>query len=357
MPRLKEFDIIGKRRWWYLLSLAVIIPGIVCMFLRGFNLGIDFTGGNIIEMRFASPVAISDVRASIAKNGLEGSTIQLSGADSSATSGTDVLVRTVTLDEGVRTAVKDELKKDLGAFVLLREEKVGATIGGELIWNAIWATVISWLLIVAYVSLRFEWRFGVASVAALVHDVLVVLALFTFTQKQLDSSFVAAILTIVGYSINDTIVIFDRIRENLKLRFKRGGSLDALVNHSIFQNLTRSTFTTLTSLFTTATLYFFGGDTTKDFAFALLVGFISGCYSSIFVASPLWITLCELTDRRSQQHRRQAAENSEPAAEPKEAVARAEEKTPDAGEAKPDEAPRPHIIKKQAKRKRRIKRE
>jgi preprotein translocase subunit SecF len=138
----------------------------------------------------------------------------------------------------------------------------------------------------------------VAAVLALSHDILIVLALFSFTGRQIDSSFIAALLTVVGYSINDTIVIFDRIRENLKLHFRRGGDVVQLVNTSIFQTLTRSLYTVFTVLFTTFALYFFGGETTKDFAFALLVGFGIGCYSSIFIASPLWITFRKMGDKK-----------------------------------------------------------
>jgi len=201
------------------------------------------------------------------------------------------MIRTIDLEENERKAVMASLKSDVGSYQVMREEKVGATIGGELIMNAVMALVISWVLIILYVAARFEFRFGIAAVLALVHDILIVLAFFSFTQRQVDSSFVAALLTIVGYSINDTIVIFDRIRENLKLHFRRGGDVNELVNRSVYQTLTRSLYTVFTVLFTTFALYFFGGETTKDFAFALLVGFASGCYSSIFIASPLWITL------------------------------------------------------------------
>ena len=190
------------------------------------------------------------------------------------------------------------LKDDVGNYTVLREEKVGATIGGELITNAVEALLISWVLIIAYVAYRFEWKFGVAAVLALVHDILVVLGVFALTQRQIDSSFIAALLTIVGYSINDTIVIFDRIRENLKLHFRRGGDVDVLVNTSIYQTLTRSLYTAFTVMFTTLALYFFGGETTKDFAFALLVGFGSGCYSSIFIASPLWVTFRSWAEKK-----------------------------------------------------------
>ena len=287
---MPKFDISGHRTWWFLLSSIIIIAGIVCMVVRGFNFGIDFTGGTIIDLKFDQPVTIADVRTSLGKYGLDGSTIQLSGAQSDVTASEDVMIRTTDLEEDQRKEVMATLKDDVGNYTVLREEKVGATIGGELITNAVEALLISWVLIIAYVAYRFEWKFGVAAVLALVHDILIVLGVFALTQRQIDSSFIAALLTIVGYSINDTIVIFDRIRENLKLHFRRGGDIDVLVNTSIYQTLTRSLYTVFTVMFTTLALYFFGGETTKDFAFALLVGFGSGCYSSIFIASPLWVT-------------------------------------------------------------------
>ena len=288
---MRNFDIVGHRKIWYFLSLCVIIPGIISMFVKGFNFGIDFTGGTIIELRFDDKVAITQVREVMKGYSLDNSMIQLSGDASDAKEARDVMIRTIDLEENDRKAIMASLKEKLGNYVVLREEKVGATMGAELLMNAAIATLLSWLLIVAYVSFRFEFRFGIAAVLALVHDVLVVLGVFSILQKQVDSSFVAALLTIVGYSINDTIVIFDRIRENLRLHFRRGGDIVELANRSIYQTLTRSLYTVLTVLFTTFALYWFGGDTTKDFSFALLIGFFSGCYSSIFVASPLWVTL------------------------------------------------------------------
>jgi len=171
-------------------------------------------------------------------------------------------------------------------------------MGSELLLKAFWATMLSWLMIVLYISYRFEFKFGVAAVLALVHDVLVVLSVFSILQKQVDVTFVAALLTIVGYSATDTIVIFDRVRENLKLHFRKGGDIEQLVNTSVYQTLTRSIYTVCTVLFTTFALYFFGGDTTKDFAFALLIGFAVGAYSSIFIASPLWVTFREWSDNK-----------------------------------------------------------
>ena len=288
---MPSFDIAGKRKIWFIISLLIIIPGLFSMITRGFNFGIDFTGGTIIDLKFSQPVNISQIRESLKPYGLDGSTIQLSGESSDVETSTDVMIRTIDLEENDRKKVMSSIKSDVGDYEVMREEKVGATIGGELIMNAVMALVISWFLIILYIAYRFEFKFGIAAVIALVHDILIVLSLFSFTQRQIDSSFVAALLTIVGYSINDTIVIFDRIRENLKLHFRRGGDFNEIVNRSIYQTLTRSLYTVFTCLFTTFALFFFGGETTKDFALALIIGFASGCYSSIFIASPLWLTL------------------------------------------------------------------
>ena len=295
---MPKFDIAGRAKIWFVISLLIIIPGIISMATRGLNFGIDFTGGTIIDLKFEQPVEISKVRESLKPFGLDGATIQLSGESSDIASSTDVMIRTVDLEENQRKDVMAGIKSSVGNYEVMREEKVGATIGGELIFNAVMALVISWVLIILYIAYRFEFKFGFAAVLALVHDILIVLALFSFTQKQVDSSFVAALLTIVGYSINDTIVIFDRIRENLKLHFRRGGNVGELVNKSIYQTLTRSLYTVFTCLFTTFALYFFGGETTKDFAFALIVGFSSGCYSSIFIAGPLWLTFRNMSDKK-----------------------------------------------------------
>lgn len=304
---MTKFNIAGHSKVWFIISLLVIIPGIFCMFTKGFNFGIDFTGGTIIDLKFDQPVTIQQVRSSLANFGYEGAQIQLSGAQSDVLESNDVMIRTTDMEEEQRKTVMAGLKNDVGNYTVLREEKVGATIGGELITNAVMALVVSWALIIMYVAYRFEWRFGVAAVLALIHDLLVVLTVFSVTGRQVDSSFIAALLTIVGYSINDTIVIFDRIRENLRLHFRRGGDVVKLVNTSIFQTLTRSLYTVFTVMFTTFALYFFGGDTTKDFAFALLVGFGVGCYSSIFIASPLWMMLRNWGDKKKAHLKTSAA--------------------------------------------------
>ena len=288
---MPNFDIAGKAKIWFVISLLIIIPGLISMATRGFNFGIDFTGGTIMDLRFENPVTLAQVRESLKPFNLEGSTIQLSGEDSAVESSKDVMIRTGDLEEVQRKEVMAGIRSAVGNYEVMREEKVGATIGSELILNAVLALVISWAMIILYVAWRFEFKFGISAVIALIHDILIVLAFFSFTQRQVDSSFVAALLTIVGYSINDTIVIFDRIRENLKIHSRRGGDSTEIVNRSIYQTLTRSLYTVFTCLFTTFALFFFGGETSKDFTFALIVGFCSGCYSSIFIAGPLWLQL------------------------------------------------------------------
>ena len=306
-----KFDIIGRRKVWYAISSLLIIASLFFMVTRGFNMGIDFTGGTIMDLRFEKAVNINDIRSVLNEYNLSNSTIQLSGESSSSTEAQNVMIRTIDLEEQERKDVMAALSDKLGNYQVLREEKVGATMGTELIMNAIYATIISWLLIIAYVSYRvsyrFEFKFGIAAVLGLVHNVIIVLGAFALTQRQVDSSFIAALLTIIGYSINDTIVIFDRIRENLKLHFRKNGDIVELVNVSIFQTMTRSIYTVCTVLFATFALYFFGGDTTKDFAFAMLIGFFCGAYTSIFIASPLWVTFRRFSDRRKMAKR--AAEN------------------------------------------------
>lgn len=287
MKNVKNFDVIGKRKIWYIFSLLLIIPGLISIFVQGFNLGIDFTGGTIVELQFAKPVTVLEVRNTLKDYGLENSTIQLTGKDHTE-SAENVFIRTSILPEETRRAVLDNIKEKLGDYQVLRTEKVGAVIGSELTIKAVIAMLISWLIIIMYISYRFELRFALASIAALLHDVIIVLGIFSLMQKEIDGSFVAAIMTIIGYSINDTIVIFDRIRENLKLHFRKGGDLIELINHSIMQTMTRSVYTVLTVLFTVVSLFVFGGETTKNFALALIIGISCGAYSSIFNASPLW---------------------------------------------------------------------
>jgi preprotein translocase subunit SecF len=292
---LLKFDFIGKRYWWFALSALIMLPGLISMAIQGFNLGIDFTGGTLLDLKFAKPVTVAEVRDVLKDYHLENSTVQLA-AGAQVDKSQNVFVRTHVLTEDERVAAMEGLKNKLGGFEVLRVEKVGAIIGSELTRQAILALIASWVLMIAYISFRFEFKFGVSAVLALIHDIIVVLGVFSLLRLEVDAAFVAAILTIVGYSINDTIVIFDRIRENMKTH-RKTESFQELVNRSIWQTMTRSIYTVLTVLFCALALYFFGGETTKNFAFALMIGFVSGAYSSICNASPIWVTWKEYAER------------------------------------------------------------
>ena len=300
-----KFSIIGRRNWFFALSLLIILPGLFSIVTQGFNLGIDFTGGTLLDLKFAKPVTVAQVREVLKDYKLENSTIQLAAAEKTDAA-PNVFIRTHVLNETERKAVLDGFTAKIGQFDIMRIEKVGAIIGAELAREAIIALLLSWLMMIAYISYRFEYRFGVSGILALIHDLFVVLGIFSILQKEIDASFVAALLTIVGYSINDTIVIFDRIRENMK-SMKKGETLDAMVDRSIWQTMTRSIYTVLTVLFATGALYFLGGDTTKNFSLALLIGFTSGMYSSIFNASPIWYLWKQHDENKRLAHKMRPA--------------------------------------------------
>ncbi len=294
---MMKFDIIGKRKIWYIVSILIILPGLFSMCTQGFNLGIDFTGGVLIDLEFHKPVTVVEVREVLKDYGLDNSMIQLAGAENGISS-KNVMIRTADLEETQKRDVLDALKNQIGDYDVLRTERVGAVMGSELTLQAIGATLLSWVLIVAYISYRFELKFAIAAILGLIHDIFIVLGIFSLFQIEIDATFVAALMTIIGYSTNDTIVIFDRIRENLKLHYRKGGDLVQLADTSIWQTMTRSIYTVLTVLFATAALYWFGGDTTKNFSFALLIGFTSGAYSSIFTSTPLWVTFRHYSDKK-----------------------------------------------------------
>ena len=272
-------------------TLTILAIGVGSMIMKGFNLGIDFKGGNIIDITFDKAVTVSDIRNVLDKHDLGSSIIQLATNDDS-TSSKSVLIRTGIIGDDVRQDTLTDLKKQIGEYNVNRVENVGATVGSELVKQAIIAIIVSWILMILYITMRFEVRFAVAAVFSLVIDVMMVVSWFSFFQWEIDSSFVAALLTVVGFSINGTIVIFDRIRENLK-GHRPSESLAELVDNSINQCMTRTLYTNFTVLFTVGAIIIFGGETIRNFAYAMFLGFSSGLYTSIFLAGPLWKLLKE----------------------------------------------------------------
>lgn len=295
-------NIIGKKNWYFLISLIVIIPGIITLMLYGLNLSIEFTGGSRITLAFEKELSnekIQAIRDVFEENKVKVSTIEKSE--------NTVLIRSQVLDQKQDTAIIEDLKKEVGEFKQQQYETVGPTIGSEITLNAIKALVIASVLVILYITWSFRkvprptssFRFGVSAILALIHDLLVVLGVFSilghFLGVEIDSLFVTAILTVIGFSVHDTIVVFDRIRENLK---RMGGdNFPEVVNESIIQTLDRSLNTSLTVVLVLVAMLLFGGESIRWFVVALLIGIVSGTYSSIFNASPLLVLWQELSQK------------------------------------------------------------
>jgi preprotein translocase subunit SecF len=289
-----KFSIVKRYKIFFAITITFLLIGIGSMLFKGFNLGIDFTGGSIMDLEFGKPVTVAEVRDVLKEHDLGNAIIQLESSDSAAQSSKGVLIRTGVVSDEQRQEVMSDLKSKIGEFNIQRVENVGATVGGELIQQAVMAIVLSWFLMIAYITVRFEFRFALAAIIALIIDVMVTLSYFSLFHMELDSSFVAALLTVVGYSVNGTIVIFDRIRENLKIH-RRSESMTEMVDNSIWQTMGRSVYTVGTSLFAVVAIFLWGGDTIRNFSFAMLVGFSSGAYTSTLLAGPLWMLLRKLT--------------------------------------------------------------
>lgn len=278
-------DFMRTARFWVGLSLLVTVVGIASLLIRGLNLSIDFRGGTLMDLRFERAVSVAAVRdvLSAFDRELSGSQVRLVENEVGR-----VLITSPTIEEDQRRQLFERLEKAFGKFDARRVEKVGPQISSELTGQAIKALAIASVLQVAYVTWRFEFKFAVTAIVALLHDALITLGIFSLIGAQVDAAFVAAILTVIGYSMNDTIVVFDRIRENLRAR-RRGETLAELTNRSIREVLRRSIRTGLAALFTLVAIVAFGGETTRDFALAMFIGIVSGTYSSIFIAAPLWL--------------------------------------------------------------------
>ena len=267
-----------------ILSLAVIIIGIASLIWHGGpNYGIDFAGGTLIQIKFQNETPAEKIRAAFKSIGFEGSIIQDFGPKEvivrSAESGSDAKALTSRVDEALGAAFGK------GAYEVRRIEMVGPKVGKDLTRKAILAIIFSWIGILVYVGVRFEFRYALGGIVALVHDVLVTITFLSLFNKEFDLNIVAALLTIIGYSINDTIVIFDRIRENARKNTRQ--SLNDVINASVNQTLSRTILTSLTVFMVLVVLFFFGGAVIHDFTFALLVGTVAGVYSTVFIASPI----------------------------------------------------------------------
>ena len=287
LSKTTHIDFMGKRKIAAVISAVLIAVSLISIVLRGLNFGIEFTGGVVIEVGFPQAPELTDIRDGLATGGYPQAIVQNFG------SSRDVVIQMEAQEAGAGADVRDQvmdLLRGIDADVSLRRvEFVGPQVGEELAEAGGLATLFALLMILAYVAFRFQWKFAVGSVAALVHDVTLTLGFFSLTQLAFDLSVLAAILAVIGYSLNDTIVVFDRIRENL-LRIRKQ-STGHIMNLSINQMLARTLTTSGTTLLVLMALFIFGGEAIYGFSVALIVGVIVGTYSSIYIASPTALAL------------------------------------------------------------------
>lgn len=285
-------NIIGYRKLWYTISAILIVPGIIALFVWGLKPGIDFRGGTLIELKYAQNASVEQVKETLAESGWQNLIVQSTSEDT-------IIIKTTPINQEEHLKINEQLNK-VGENQEIRFETVGPTVSNDLKKKAIIAIILASLAIIFYVAFAFRqvprpansWKFGVCAVLALVHDLTFVAGLWAilghFFGYEIDSLFITALLTIMGFSVHDTIVVFDRIRENLRKHPSIGFEENA--NNSIIQTINRSLNTSLTVILVLAALYFLGGESLKHFVLMLLIGIAIGTYSSIFTAAPLLVT-------------------------------------------------------------------
>ena len=283
----KPMSLMSKSKRFGLLSLTAFTFALIVLFTKGLNYGIDFAGGTLIQVKYETKAPINEVREALKANKeFESASVTFFGSDE------EIVIRSKVSSGALGVDVGDTVRgllKDTGTFEVRRVDMVGAAVGSELREQGLLAMVLSLLGILIYVSMRFEWRFALASVLALVHDATITMGLIAFFEFEVNLDILAAILTLLGYSINDTIIVFDRIREGINT--VKDSRLETIIDESVTRTLSRTTLTSMTTFLVILTLYLFGGEIIHGFSFTLLVGVIIGTYSSIFVASPILMWL------------------------------------------------------------------
>jgi preprotein translocase subunit SecF len=278
-----NINFVGRLKYAIAFSVVLTIICIISIFWKGLNYGIDFAGGTLVQIKFHKATSADDIRKVLTQIGIDDSVIQPFGAD-------EVIIRTAkssTEIKGLSGKIENSLNAAYGkdAFQVQRVEVVGPKVGKDLTQKAILAVIFSWVGMLIYMAFRFEFRHAVGGIVGVVHDVIVTIGIFSIFNIEFTLTIVAALLTIIGYSIHDTIVVFDRVRENVRKNTKK--DLPTIMNESINQTLSRTILTSFTVVLVAAVLFFFGGAVIHDFAFALLVGVIFGTYSSVFIAAPV----------------------------------------------------------------------
>lgn len=294
-----KFNMVRHKKWWFTLSSVLVLLSLFSIFTYGFNFGIDFTGGTILDLEFQKEVTVAQVRDSMKGDNLENSVIQLTGVTEGEHS-KEVMIRTRNLSSEESKVLLDHIRANLGDANIKRVESVGAVIGSEVTQHAVINLLVAFVALAAYISFRFEYKIAISAIISILHDLIMVLGVFSFFQLEIDATFLAAILTVVGYSMNEAVVIFDRVRENMRTH-KKTDTFEQLANDSIDQSFHRSLYTLATVVFACGSLHFFGGESTKNFSLAMLIGFISGAYASICVDTSLWVVWKEYAAKRKAQ--------------------------------------------------------
>ncbi len=293
----KIYNFMGKRLPFLGLSSLLVIASIVLLLTKGVNFGIDFAGGTIVQVKYEQKAPIDKIRDTLKKTNYSNASITEFGSPE------EVVIRITGSSSDIANDIGDEmhvLLKTTGDFEIRRVDIVGPKVGGELREKGLMALTLSLIIILAYVSYRFEWRFAVASILALAHDIIIALGAISLFNIEVNLDILAAILTILGYSLNDTIIVFDRVREGVQT--SKESILEKVVNESVSRTLSRTTLTSLTTFFVVLTLFLFGGEIIHGFAFTMLVGVIVGTYSSIFIAASFLVELkFSIEDFRSKE--------------------------------------------------------
>lgn len=298
IPKNTTIDFVGKRFIWMGISLVAIIASIVLIFTKGLNYGIDFTGGAEVQLKFQKAYTTADLRDTLDKAGFKNLVIQQLGLASD----NQYLVK-FRPDESELQQIGNRVEKALGEkmarneFEIQRTDVVGPQAGGELRKSGFLSMFYTLLCILIYVAIRFDYRYGPGAVMALFHDSIITLGIFVLLQKEFSLQILAAILTLIGYSNNDTIIVYDRIRETMRLYPNRG--LEENINRSINETLSRTLLTSLFTLFVVVALMVLGGGVISEFAFTLLIGIVVGTYSSVFIASPILIFLTHIQQKKA----------------------------------------------------------
>ena len=283
----RTFNFMGKSKMAMFLSIFVVLSSYALLAFNGLNYGVDFAGGTIVQVQYKEAAPIDEMRAKLKANAVfEGSSITEFGSPE------EVIIRLKTSSDSMAVDVGDLARKELagtGDFEIRRVDIVGPKVGSELREKGIMSMLLATLGILMYVAFRFEWRFALSSIVALIHDISIALGALALFQIDVNLDVLAALLTILGYSLNDTIIVFDRIREGITT--SKSTELREVINESVTRTLSRTTLTSLTTFFVVLTLFAFGGEIIHSFAFTLLVGVVVGTYSSIFVASPILLGL------------------------------------------------------------------